>query len=167
MKKETIIVGRIYGVHGIKGQVKVECISDNPARFQKGTRLFLEKTQQYVTILQSEPYKGGLLLSFEELPDRNDAEKACPSYLLVDKTDLPVLPEGSYYHFQLIGMAVCQKEILLGKIIAIDSRGGTDYYVVEQENGKTFMIPAIKEFIHEIDVENQKMMVQLPQGLME
>ncbi len=85
--------------------------------------------------------------------------------LFIHKDRLPKLPEGEYYHFQLIGLSVETKEGKpLGTLSAILETGGNDVYVVESE-GKELLIPAIEDVIGEVDLQNRKLVVDLPEGL--
>ena len=165
--EKSIIVGKILAAHGIKGQVKVEVLSDNPKRFLAGSRLYAPKAQTHLTVAEAQAYRSGLLLRFAEIADRNGAENLASSYLTVAAADLPELAVDTYYHFQLVGLSVWEKHTLLGEIAAVESRGGTDYYVVKKTNGGEFMIPALKHMIRKIDVAAGRMEVGLPQGLLD
>lgn len=79
--------------------------------------------------------------------------------------DLPALPEGSYYHHQLIGLRVFDGSEELGVLAAIMETGANDVYIIDQEDGQELLIPAIPDVILKIDLENNRMEVHLLEGL--
>ena len=84
---------------------------------------------------------------------------------MVPEEMVPPLPEGIYYHYQIIDMHVYTEEKeYLGQIIDILSTGSNDVYVVS-DGGPTILVPALEDVIKEVDVEQARMTVDLPLGI--
>ena len=170
---DMIIVGEITGAHGIKGQVKVECLTDFPEiRFAPGAELFLEKQQRLVKILASSLHKGLYLLTLEGIRDRDMAQSLLHTYLRVGREDLPPLPEGEYYHFQLIGLAVYEGERYLGQLVDIMETGANDVYVIKNPEPQAglpaeILLPALQSCICRVDLPAERMEVKIPEGLLD
>lgn len=165
-KTEKINVGKIIGVHGIKGQVKVEVLTDNPSRFDKGSVLWCEKTGNWLTIETASWHKEILLVKFAEIANRDMAEALAPSYLKVDRASVAPLPEGEYYYFEIEGLSVYTEGNYFGKIISVQATGANDIYNVKMENGKIIAIPALESVIKKIDIAAGTMEVEIPDGLL-
>ncbi|MCI8335773.1 MAG: 16S rRNA processing protein RimM [Peptococcaceae bacterium] len=165
-KTDKINVGKIIGVHGIKGQVKVEVLTDNPARFACGSRLFCEKTGTCLTVEGASPHKEILLVKFAEVENRDMAEALASSYLQVDRKDVAPLPDGVYYYFQIEGLDVYTEGEYFGKVISVQATGANDIYNVKMTNGKIIALPALDWVIKKIDLEAGTMEVDIPEGLL-
>ena len=159
-----VIVGKITAPRGLKGEVQVAVISDSPGRFSSGGTLYLQGHPH--RILRSYPLpKGKVGLRLEAIDTRAQAETLRNSYLEVPEELVPSLPEGKYYHFQILDLAVHTSQgAYLGRINDILSTRGNDVYVVEQE-GQDLLIPAVDDVILEVDLETKTMTVELPEGL--
>ena len=165
-KTDKINVGKIIGVHGIKGQVKVEVLTDNPARFEKGSKLFCEKKGANLTVEAASPHKEILLVKFTEVENRDMAEVLAPSYLQVDKKDVAPLPDGVYYYFQIEGLDVYTEGEYFGKVISVQATGANDIYNVKMTNGKIIALPALDWVVKKIDLSAGTMEVDIPEGLL-
>ncbi|MGI5874874.1 MAG: ribosome maturation factor RimM [Bacillota bacterium] len=165
----NIIVGKILSAHGIRGEVKVKPLSDNPRRFRRGDRLWVEKEEAYFTVASAREAKDGVLIvRFRETADRDGAEKLKTSLLLVGEEDAAPLPEGTYYHFQLLGLAVRDEDGAdLGVLAEIIESGSNDVYRVDCGDGTSFLLPGLKEVVRAVDLENGVMTVRLLPGLKE
>ena len=106
-----IITGKILSAHGIKGEVKVKPMTDNPHRFRRGNSLYIEKDDAFALITAVREANGGILIvKFKGIDDRNHAERLKSSFLQIEEEDAAPLPEGSYYLFQLQGMTVFEED---------------------------------------------------------
>jgi len=175
--ESMIIVGEITGAHGIKGQVKVESLTDFPElRFAPGATLFLEKQRRQVEILASSLHKGLYLLTLSGITDRDTAQSLLHTYLRVPRENLPELPEGEYYHFQLIGLPVYEGERYLGELADIMETGANDVYVIKNpapEDGwpAEILLPALQSCICRVELPTEntagRMEVKIPEGLLD
>jgi 16S rRNA processing protein RimM len=160
-------VGKVVKAHGIRGELKVLPYGETLGGMEAGEGLLLIEGghQRRLTLVSLRAQTRVCIAKFEEIEDMNQAEELAGKDLLVDKDRLPRLPEGEYYHFQLIGLSVVTKEgRLLGSVSAVLETGGNDVYVVES-GGKELLIPAIEDVVCEVDLENGKLIVDLPEGL--
>ncbi len=162
---EALKVGIIRGAHGIRGNVKVESLSDYAPRFSPGSILYLEKNNQELKIESSSLAGRHILVKFFGIENRIQAEALRGLFLIIPKSRAALLPEGQYYYWQLEGLRVIQDEKELGIIREIKENPANDLYVMEKPNGERVYIPALKKIILKIDLEKGQMTVKLPPGL--
>ena len=163
-KVVPVVVGRVRGAWGLRGDLKVEVLSDFPTRFSPGRVLLLEG--QPARVERSRSIKGGLLVKLDLVNDRTKAESLRGRLLTVPQHEVEPLPESSYYHFQIIDMAVWSEEgECLGNVREILSTGSNDVYVVKKSGQGELLIPALEEVIVNVDLEGSRMTVRLPEGL--
>ena len=162
--KAHIIVGRIAAPRGRSGELLVEVTSDHPGRFSPGGTVYLDDHPHRI-LRSAELGKGKLSLALEGIVNRDDAERLRQCYLTVPEDQVPPLPEGQYYYFQITDLRVSTQEgEYLGCISQILPTGSNDVYVVSKE-GKELLIPALDDVIKEVDVKRGTMTVDLPEGL--
>jgi 16S rRNA processing protein RimM len=166
---DLVAVGRITGAHGIRGEVKVQSLTDYPQRFDQGGRLLLVSPEGEigeVEILQSRLHKGRFLLQLAGVPDRTAAEKLRGSFLKIPETDLMELPEGQFYHHELASLAVVTEEgEPLGTVTSVFPTGSN--LVLEVRSGeREVLIPFIDDVIRSVDLELKTITVHLMPGLM-
>lgn len=171
MTEKMIAVGEITGAHGIKGLVKVASLTDFPGeRFAPGSELYLAKTGQKVTVLSAGVHKGLYLLGLSGIEDRDAAQALLHTYLQVPQSCLPELPQGEYYHFQLIGLQVYEGDKHLGELTEVMQTGANDVYVITAPGGRKqaeILLPALKSCILGVDTAAGKMTVKIPEGLLD
>lgn len=161
-----VAVGRVAGAWGIRGHVKIQPFTDSAERFAPGAEVYLDDGATAVEVESARPHRAGLVARLSGVSDRNAAESLAGALLTVPEDSLETLPEGVYYHFQLIGMAVSAEDgEALGEIAEILETPGNDVYVVRKEGARDLLIPALKEVALEIDVPAARMTVRLPAGL--
>ncbi len=159
-----VVVGQITGSWGLRGDVKVQPQSDFPERFSAGSELHVNGQRE--TIEASRPYRGGYVIRLSGVTDRTNADSMQGSLLTVQEDEIPALPEGTFYHFQLIDMQVFSDEgEFLGAIVEILDTSANDVYVVRGDGVPDLLIPAIRDVVLDVDVEAGRMNVNLPEGL--
>lgn len=162
-------VGKIVNTHGIRGEVKVVPITDFAGeRFKKGANLMIEKDNEMipVTVDQARPHKGMQLVKFAEYGNINDVERFRNCFLSVAEDDQQPLEDGAYYYHQIIGLQVETTDGRpLGKIKEIMAPGANDVWVVERPHKQDLLLPVIKDVIKKVDLEKQKVIVELMEGL--
>lgn len=168
---QLIPVGKITRAHGIRGAVKIYPYGESLAIQNAGIKLRLNKLSGLVhselTVRRIRDQGRLLVAEFEELGSIDDAQQFVGQEVFLSEEQLPPIAEGEYYYYQLIGLSVETKEgKQIGTLRAILETGGNDVYSVEHE-GKEVLIPAIEEVICEIDLEQGRIVVELPEGLME
>ena len=162
-------VGQIVNTFGIKGMVKVKPFTDNIKRFdeQKDVYIKLSKGIKEYEIEEVKYHKNMVLLKFKGVETIEEANLLRNSYILVDRKKEKPLEEGTYYIVDLLGLEVFTDEgVLLGNLKDIFNTGSNDIYVVEDENKKEILLPAIQDVIKNIDLEGKKITVHLIDGLL-
>ena len=156
-------VGQIVNTFGIKGFVKVKPFTDDIFRFDNLKNVYINQKQY--DIEEVKYHKNLVLLKFKSIDKIEQAEALKNCYLEIDRKD-GVLEKGAYYIVDLIGLDVyTDTGELLGKLDDIYNTGSNDIYVVKTELGKNLLLPAIKDVIKEINLEEKKIIVHLLKGL--
>lgn len=161
-----VVVGVIRRPHGLKGEVLVSLETDFPERLVKGVTLFLGDDHRQVKVQSRRQHSGGLLLSFEEFPTKESVEDLHNVLLSRKAADMPTLPNGLVYQHQLIGLGVFEENgDFLGVLSQILDTGATDIYIVKEESGHEILLPATRDVIRIIDLNNKRIIVHLIPGL--
>ena len=166
--QEYFEVGQIVNTFGIKGLLKVKPFTDEKERFEELKNVYIvQKGKMKEVEIQKVSYqKEMVLLKLKGIEDLTEAEKYKGAYLKIARKDAKKLPEGTYFIADLLGLEVYTDEgELLGKLDDIYNTGANDIYVVKNELGKQILLPSIKEVIKQIDLENEKIIVHLIEGL--
>ena len=166
--QEYFEIGQIVNTYGIKGFVKVVPFTDDIKRFECLKNVYIEYKENMIlaTIEEVSYSKANVLIKFKEFPDINMVEKFKNCYLKIERKDAVKLPKNTYFIVDLIGLDVITEEgRLLGKIDDVFRTGSNDVYAVKDELGKQILLPAIKEVIKNVDLENKKILVNLIKGL--
>ncbi|MFD6364759.1 ribosome maturation factor RimM [Streptomyces roseolus] len=166
-----LVVARIGRAHGIKGDVTVEVRTDEPElRLAPGAVLLTDPASAGpLTIESGKVHSGRLLLRFEGVRDRNAAE-ALRNTLLIAEVDPAELPEeeDEYYDHQLVDLDVVLADgTLVGAITEISHLPSQDLFIVERPDGTELMIPFVEQIVAEIDLENQRAVIDPPPGLID
>lgn len=160
--ESAVSVGRIVGAHGIKGEVKVEPLSDFPERFEAGSRLWLRG--QEIRVLRGRGQGRIIILALEGIADRETAEALRDEELYVP-APAPLPEEGVFYRHDLIGLDVVEDGgEKLGKLTDIFSTAANDVYVVRGVRGE-LLLPAIEDVVKRIDLAAGQIVVELLPGL--
>ena len=163
-------VGVIASTHGLKGEVKVFPTTDDPERFRALKKVYLDTGAQYMPLKVRgvKFFKNQVIMKFEEIQDINEAERYRGRDLLIDREQAVPLAENENFIVDLIDMDVCEENgNRLGTLTDVLKTGANDVYVVETDEGKESLLPAIPSCILEADVEKAKMVVRIPEGLLE
>ncbi|MFC1959010.1 ribosome maturation factor RimM [Chloroflexota bacterium] len=161
---EFIIIGKILSPWGVEGHLKVEVVTDFPQRFAPSSKVYIN--QQPATIDSAEWHKGKAVIKLNTIDNVEDAEKLQGQLVEIHYSQLQPLPEGQYYHFQLIGLEVgtTQGESL-GKITEILTTSSSDTYVVNGARGE-ILIPAVEDVIKSIDLDKRCLVIEPIKGLL-
>ena len=160
-----VVVGVIIGAWGLQGDVKVEAHSDYPDRFIPGAAIYLDN--EPCVILRVHDHKVGYVVGLDGVSDRTSAELLRGKTLTVPSSELPGLDDGTFFYFDIIDMAVrTTSGDDLGRIEEILSAGGNDVYVIRGA-GREVLVPAAREYVAEVSVEDGIMTVSLPDGYLD
>ena len=158
-----VAVGQIATPWGVRGDLKVQPLTDFPERFQRGAALWVQGHRHEVQ--RSRWSRGSVYLGLRGIDSRNAAEELRGALLEVPESDLTPLPEGQYYRFQIIGLEVCTPDgRSLGRVAEILSTGSNDVYVV-RGGPRELLIPAIEDVVLEVDLEGGRLVVELLEQL--
>lgn len=161
--KDNIIVGKITSPHGILGEMKVYPLTDDPQRFSLLKTIIIDNNVYPVERVRY--HKNMVILKIKGIDDRNQADSFNNSYVEIQRSEAVKLQEGQYFIVDLIGLNVYEKKESVGELIDVIQSGSTDIYVVSDNYGKEIMIPAIKDYILNIDINKGTMDVNIPEGL--
>ncbi|MFE6483672.1 ribosome maturation factor RimM [Streptomyces sp. NPDC057757] len=166
-----LVVARVGRAHGIKGEVTVEVRTDEPElRLGPGAVLLTDPaTAGPLTVETGRVHSGRLLLRFEGVRDRTAAE-ALRNTLLIAEIDPDVKPEDpdEYYDHQLMDLDVVMADgTEVGRITEISHLPSQDLFVVERPDGTEVLIPFVEEIVTEIDLDEQRAVIDPPPGLID
>ena len=151
------MVGLIRGVHGLRGALRVEVLTDAPARFEPGSVLFVEGSDRRLTVAESRPDGPGLVVRFAEIPDRNAADQLRDVYLEAAGTGM--LDPGEHYWHEIIGCAVStQSGEVLGTVDDVFRVGEAEVYSVRGPRGEV-LVPAVGSVVLELAPAERRIVV--------
>jgi 16S rRNA processing protein RimM len=157
-----VTVGRIVAPHGIRGEVKVEPLSDFPQRFEAGSVLWLRDSP--CTVERGRWQGRTVILKLEGVETRNEAEALRGKELTVPEA-IELNDDGVYYLHDIVGLQVeDQGGAALGSLAEVLSTGATDVYVVRGDRGE-LLLPALDDVILDIDLTNRRIVVEVPEGI--
>ena len=165
---EKILIGKIVSASGLKGEVKAYNYAQSVERFGKVRRLILEKDGEDRTFeIDKVRYQNGMaVVKLKGVDDRGRAEALRESMVYITGEDLEELPEGLYYVKDMIGLKVVDTGSYgeIGTVKDVLQNTSQDVYVVKTPRGREIMIPAVGEFVKDIDIEKGVLTVSLIPG---
>lgn len=164
-----VLIGKIVNTYGIKGAVKVYSHTDFPEiRFKKNNSVILcdehGNNKINLTIDKHFSSKGMEIVSFKEITNINDVLKYLNYEIHCQLTDLN-LPNGQYFHFQLIGCKIIYNKQIIGEVIEVLNNNNHYNLRILKENGKTILYPFIDKFLKCIDIDNKKIEIEPIEGM--
>ena len=168
--EDLLQVGIITSTHGVRGEVKVYPTTDDPRRFRRLKEVVLDTGREKLN-LEIEGvkfFKQFVILKFKGLDNINDIEKYRQKSLYVTRKNAVRLQRDEYFIADLIGLKVQDEDgAELGTVKDVIETGANDVYEVEMADGKSLLLPAIKQCILNVDVENGTMQVHVLEGLLD
>ena len=168
--EDLLQVGIITSTHGVRGEVKVYPTTDDPRRFRRLKEVVLDTGREKLN-LEIEGvkfFKQFVILKFKGLDNINDIEKYRQKSLYVTRKNAVRLQRDEYFIADLIGLKVQDEDgTELGTVKDVIETGANDVYEVEMADGKSLLLPAIKQCILNVDVENGMMQVHVLKGLLD
>jgi 16S rRNA processing protein RimM len=163
---EQIAIGKIIAAVGLRGEVKVYPYSDNPQRFAPGAELLIDGAPARVEAVRF--VKNLPILKLDGVSDRDGAEALRGRALSVSALALAPLPDGEWYVRDLLGCAVYDEAgTALGAIVDVLQSGAQDLYEIAAPDGRRFLLPAVEAFVLHVDVRARRVLVRVPEGLLE
>jgi len=180
---EMFEIGIIVKPQGIRGELRVLPTTDAPERFQLlvGDNVYVRadgaagstddmrcKPPKSYKLTQARQHKGLVIIKLEGVSDRNAAEELLRGVLVIPPEKALPLAQDEYYVRDLVGLTVeSEAGERLGTITQIISTNANDVYVISPQEGKPFMIPAIKDVVLGVSMEDKKVTVRLMDGMRE
>ena len=168
--EDLLQVGIITSTHGVRGEVKAYPTTDDPRRFRRLKEVVLDTGREKIN-LEIEGvkfFKQFVILKFKGLDNINDIEKYRQKSLYVTRKNAVRLQRDEYFIADLIGLKVQDEDgTELGTVKDVIETGANDVYEVEMADGRSLLLPAIKQCILNVDVENGMMQVHVLEGLLD
>ena len=173
---QSILVGKIISTHGLAGGFRATVLSDVTHRFSAGQVLYVLGQPYEISSSSPASFKANrsgksnnsgkqIILRFQGLDSEASVKVLVGEDLTVPETAVPSLPEGEYFHYQIMGLQVLTEEgEILGRVTEILETGSNDVYVTTGDSGE-LLIPALDDVIREIRLSDGVMVVSLPDGL--
>jgi len=166
--QDLINIAKISGTHHLQGAIKAASVLEN-ADILNGIKVIVENSignQKLFTVKRAERINDKMIIiEFEEITSVNEAKKLIESKIFIRRDQLGEVSEDEFYLVDLIDMSVVTVEgENIGKITDVFSTGAHDIYVVN-EGGEEIMIPAVDEFVKEVNFEKREITVKLIDGM--
>jgi len=175
-KKEWLTVGLITSCHGINGQVKVKSLSDFEERFLKPGIRWLQKENEPPSKIElisgfKQPGKEIFIVKFQGINTRNRAEQLKKFKILVKAETLPKLKKEEFHFLELVNLEVKTFEDdelkKIGKVINLENEKNNLLVIELFQNQKKVLVPFVEEIVPLIDIENNFIVINPPNGLLE
>lgn len=165
-------IGQITNTQGINGEVRVFPLTNDPNRFKKLDWVYLSnQNSEELTKYQIEGvrlHNNYVIVKFTDIKTMNEAEMLKGKIIRIPREKAVKLPKDSYFIADLIGMKVYDIDNnYLGIIHDVLETGSNDVYVIKQQEAKDLLIPAIKDVVREVNIDDKKMIIKLIEGLLE
>ena len=163
-------VGVITSTHGVRGEVKVFPTTDDASRFKKLKQVILDtgKEDLELEITSVKFFKNMVILKFKGIDDMDTANKYRQKSLYVTRENAVKLAKNEYFIADLIGLAIYDEDSQqIGTLTDVLQTGANDVYIIEMTDGRELLLPAIKECVLSVDMEERKMVVHILDGLLD
>lgn len=160
-------IGRLVKAHGVRGEVKLAPYNPATEVVRPGLPLVLEAAggPRRVEVVSARPHKRGFLLRLAGVETMTEVEQLVGARVRIDEGDLPALPEGEFYWFQVVGLeAVTEDGTPLGRVAEILETPAYDIYVV-RDGDRERLLPAVEEVVQRVDLAAGRLVVRSIEGL--
>lgn len=164
--RSSLVVGRVTGVHGLRGQLKAVRFTESTAFFEPGAILRVKGSRKSLKVVRLGRWKQGMILTIEGVTDRSQAEHFIGAELEVPRASLPKIEDSDTYYWEdLIGLTVFEEAgDCLGTLAEIIATGSNDVFVVRRDE-EELLVPALASVVSMVDLAAGFMRVLLPEGL--
>lgn len=166
--EKQLQVGVISSTHGVRGEVKVFPTTDDVTRFRQLKKVYLDTGREMLPleIQNVKFFKQFAILKFKGIDNINDIEKYRGKSLMIDREDAVDLDENEYFIADMIGMKVCTEDgSEFGTLKDVMETGANDVYIIDSLEHGEVLIPAIRECILDVDMDEERMTIHLMEGL--
>ena len=155
-----LVLGKLRRAHGVFGEIALEVFTQMMELLAVNQVVYIGETYQPYTIQTTRSKGELLLLKFIGVDDRTEASQLSNQLVYTQKDLMPPLNEGDFYLHELIGLSVYDTDdAYLGELTEILETGANDVYLVRDASGNEVLVPAVEEYILDIDLENARMVV--------
>lgn len=168
--EDLLQVGVITTTHGIRGEVKVYPTTDDVHRFEELESVLLDTGKEYreLKIKSVKYFKQYAILKFKGIDNINDIEKYKGKSLFVTRENAQPLGEDEYYIADLIGLTIVDESgVTIGELVDVIETGANDVYEVKTPDGGDVLLPAIKDCILDVDMDEKIILVHMLKGLVD
>jgi 16S rRNA processing protein RimM len=168
--EDILRVGVITTTHGLRGEVKVFPTTDDPQRFKNLKEVLLDtgRERRKMEIASCRFQKNLVILKFKGIDNINDVEQYKKCDLFVSRKNAVKLEENENFIADLIGLKVVLEDgTEFGTMKDVILTGANDVYVVETTEGDEVLLPAIRECILDVNLEEEVMTVHIMKGLLD
>jgi 16S rRNA processing protein RimM len=169
--ERLVAIGQIMRPHGLRGEMRVAPLTDDPSRFSRVTECVLWDTARD----QREPcriiaVRGGgdkMLVALEGCTSPEAAKALAGRLIAIPEEEALPLPEGAFYPWQIEGAAVVTEDGReVGRMTGIQQGGAQDLWIV-RDGEREHLIPAVPEIVVDVDVSGRRVVIRPPDGLLE
>lgn len=168
-KMDYTKVGKIISSHGIKGEVKVFPLTDNLERFNHLKTAYIGESKIKVELERVKYHKNLAIIKFKEYSDINEILHFKDYYIYVDDKERVVLPDNHFFIYDLVNCQVFDTNSkLIGTLVDVLQGSSNDVYIIKDtEKNKEYLIPAVKEFIIDVNIAEKKIIIDPIEGMIE
>jgi 16S rRNA processing protein RimM len=162
-------IGQIVNTHGIKGEIKINPYTDDIVKLSRAKSIYFESDlTTKVQVEYSKIISSFVIFKLKGIDTPEEASKLKQKYIYIERNENEKLEEDTYYIDDLIGLQVISidNNSVIGTISYIFNTGANDIYEVKLNDGKNAYLPAIKDVIKKVDIEDKKVYVKLMEGLL-
>ena len=165
MLQKYLEVGKVTAPHGVMGEVRVQPWADSPQFLCGFSTLYVDQTHWPIQVERARVHKNMAILKFHGVTDVPSALAMRNAILYLDRDDVK-LPEGSFFLADIMGLEVREEDTgkVLGRVDDILTLPANNVYVV-RGGEREIMIPAVPQFVRQVDLENGFLLVHLIEGL--
>lgn len=158
MKKQFLEAGKVVGVHGLKGEVRIDPWCDGPEFLARFKRLF-DKNEKEMKVSSARVHKNIVIVHFKGTDTPEQAEMLRGTVVYIDREDVR-LPEGVYFVQDLMGLEAVDADsgVSYGKVTDVLQTGANDVYQITKD-GKDYLIPKIPDVVPKIDISDGKVYI--------
>ncbi|MFD6698989.1 MULTISPECIES: ribosome maturation factor RimM [unclassified Microbacterium] len=173
--RNQLRVGRLVKAHGLKGALKLELYTDDPAgRFVPGAEFTLQVPEaspwhgKSITVREHRVMNGSSVVFFEGVDDRTAAEGLVKAILWIDQDETEEPEDDAWYDHQLTGLDVVRDDVVVGRVIRVDHLPAQDLLIVRPASGTgEIMVPFVSAIVPTVDIGAGRIIVTPPAGLFE
>jgi 16S rRNA processing protein RimM len=163
-----LAIGFLRRPHGVQGEVIMDLHTDFPERIKPGRKVYIGEKHEAFTMDAVRVHGNGLLVKIRGFDTPETSGRFRNQWVYVKSTEVPALPEGKYYKHELIGLVVMTDvEEKLGILNEVLETGANDVYIIQKEDGKEILLPAIPDVVLNVNMTDRIMKVHLIDGLLD